>query len=244
MHTFDSSITAASFKDFYRLGKFDKHHTRPRHLLIKFLWSFDATLVLSNRKSLTSGISIKLDLTLQELKIENVLLKERRKLTDSSTEQKFIRIHGNSLYLNNKLHGIVQDSEFCLANTASTATSLTSSDNSHNVYNNSAKELRDRPTSDSNWLSVLYTNPQSIANKLKQFWSLVYSKSPDIIGLTETWPNENIFDNEILPSNYTLFCKHHLSHGGGVLIAVNNKFTCQAITSCENLEITCIKLHF
>lgn len=150
MHTFDSSITAASFKDFYRLGKFDKHHTRPRHLLIKFLWSFDATLVLSNRKSLTSGISIKLDLTLQELKIENVLLKERRKLTDSSTEQKFIRIHGNSLYLNNKLHGIVQDSEFCLANTASTATSLTSSDNSHNVYNNSAKELRDRPTSDSN----------------------------------------------------------------------------------------------
>ena len=84
MHTFDSSITAASFKDFYRLEKFDKNNTRPSPLLVKFLRSFDATLVLSNRKSLTSGISIKPDLTLQERKIENALLKERRKLTAQS----------------------------------------------------------------------------------------------------------------------------------------------------------------
>ena len=70
----------------------------------------------------------------------------------------------------------------------------------------------------------------------------MYSKSLDIIGLTETWLNEYIFDNEILPSNYTLFRKDRVSRGGGVLIAVNNKFTCQAITSPENLEIICIKL--
>ena len=82
---------------------------------------------------MTSGISIKPDLTLEERKIENALLKERRKLIDSGTERKFIRIRGNSLYLNNKLHGVVQDSEFCLATNASIATSSTTSDNSHDV---------------------------------------------------------------------------------------------------------------
>ena len=88
----------------------------------------------------------------------------------------------------------------------------------------------------------MYANPWSIVNKLKQFQSLVYSKTPDIIGLTETWLNENIFDNEILPSNYTLFRKDRPSRGAGVLIAVNNKFPCQPITSPENLETMCIKL--
>ena len=132
MSSLDSSVTAASLKDFYRLGKFDKNNTHARPLLVKFLRSFDATLVLSNRQSLTSGISIKPDLTLQEHKIENALLKERRRLIDSGTERKFIRIRGNSLYLNNKLHGVVQDSEFCLATTAFIATSSTT-DNSHDV---------------------------------------------------------------------------------------------------------------
>ena len=51
-----------------------------------------------------------------------------------------------------------------------------------------------------------------------------------------------IFDNKILPSNYTLFCKDRPSHGGGVLIAVSNKFTCQVMSSPDNLEIICIKL--
>ena len=70
----------------------------------------------------------------------------------------------------------------------------------------------------------------------------MYSKSLDLIGLSETWLNKNIFDNEILPSNYTLFRKDRPSRGGGVLIAVSNKFTCQTITSPDNLEIICIKL--
>ena len=91
-------------------------------------------------------------------------------------------------------------------------------------------------------LFYIAINPRSIVNKLKQFQSLVFSKSPDLIGLTETWLNENIFDNEVLPSNYTLFCKDRPSRGGGVLIAVSNKFTCQAITSPDNLEIICINL--
>jgi len=68
----------------------------------------------------------------------------------------------------------------------------------------------------------------------------VYLKCPDII--TETWLTGNIFDNDIPPSNYTLFCRDRPSRGGGVLIVVNNKIPCQEIISLENFEIVCIKL--
>ena len=133
MSSIDASITSASIKDFYRLGKFKQDNTRPRPLLVKFLRAFEATLVLSNKKSLTSGVSIKPDLTLEERKVENALLKERRRLIDNGVERKSIRIRGNCLYLNKKLHGLVQDSEFQLATTSLTATVLpvTTSDSSN-----------------------------------------------------------------------------------------------------------------
>jgi len=47
--------------------------------------------------------------------VENLLLKERRNLIDHEIERRFIKIHGNSIYVKNKLHGLVQDSKFCLA---------------------------------------------------------------------------------------------------------------------------------
>jgi len=75
-----------------------------------------------------------------------------------------------------------------------------------------------------------------------KFQSLIYSKSFDIIALTETWLTNSIYDSEILQTNYTLFRKDRPSRGGGVLIAVNNKFPCHVIASPEDLEVICIKL--
>ena len=79
--------------------------------------------------------------------------------------------------------------------------------------------------------SVFYTNARSIVNKLKDFQSLVYTKSFDIIGISETWLTDNIYDNEILPTGYTIFRKDRPSRGGGVLLAVNNTIPCQLISS-------------
>ena len=45
----------------------------------------------------------------------------------------------------------------------------------------------------------------------------------------------NIFDNEILPVNYTLSHKDCPSHGGGMLIAINNQIPRQIIFSPTNL---------
>ena len=48
----------------------------------------------------------------EERNIENALLKERRSLIDSGIERKFIKIRGNSIYVKDKLHGLVQNSQF------------------------------------------------------------------------------------------------------------------------------------
>ena len=96
----DSTLTSASIKDFYRLGKYKQTATRPRPILAKFLRAFEASLVLSKKGSLTSTISIKPDMTQVEREVEQALLKERRNLIDKGIEHKFIRIISNSLYVN------------------------------------------------------------------------------------------------------------------------------------------------
>ena len=114
LSSLDSSLTSASIKDFHRLGKFKQNNTRPRPLLLKFLRAFEASLILSKKGSLTSSqISIKPDMSPDERKVENALLKERRSLINNGIERKYIKIRGNSLYVHNKLYGQFQNSEFC-----------------------------------------------------------------------------------------------------------------------------------
>jgi len=93
-----------------------------------------------------------------------------------------------------------------------------------------------------NQYPIFYANPRSIVNKLEEFQSLVYSKSYDIISLTETWLSDTIYDSEFLPYNYNIFRKDRPSHGGGVLIAFEKNIPCQIIDSPEGLETICIKL--
>ena len=86
--------------------------------------------MLSKKDFLTSSsqISIKRDMYYEEHTIENALLKERRRLIDSEIERKFIKIHDNSLYVKNKLHGLVQESKFQLATNSSLINEETISD--------------------------------------------------------------------------------------------------------------------
>ena len=76
------------------------------------------------------------------------------------------------------------------------------------------------------------------------FQSLVYANSYDIIGVTETWLLNKIYDNEILPSGYVLFRKDRLSSGGGVMLAVRSDIPCQLIDSPSELETVCVKLNY
>ena len=54
----------------------------------------------------------------------------------------------------------------------------------------------------------------------------MYSRSPDIIAVTETWLTDKILDNEILPSDYSIIRKDRHTRGGGVMLAIKNFKSC------------------
>ena len=85
-------------------------------------------------------------------------------------------------------------------------------------------------------------NTRSIVNKMDLFQNYVYSNSPDIIAVTETWLSEKIFDNEILPNNYTIIRKDRKTLGGGVMFAVKSSKPYQVLQSPTNLEMLTISI--
>ena len=62
----DPLIQSTSIKDFHRLGKYKEVHTRPRLILVKFLRSFDANTVLSNRSQIPPPFVIKPDMSQED----------------------------------------------------------------------------------------------------------------------------------------------------------------------------------
>jgi len=104
----DSSINTSCIQDFYRLGKFNASNLKPHPILVKFLRTFDATLVLSKRGSLPSSINIKPDLTRLRRK-SSVFLRTRWNLTQSGTNKKFIKLRGSNIYVNKLLYAKSDD---------------------------------------------------------------------------------------------------------------------------------------
>jgi len=74
-------------------------------------------------------------------------------------------------------------------------------------------------------------NTHSIVNKLDPFQNFIYSISPDVIVVTETWLSDRIFDNKILPYNYALICKDRKTRGGGVMFAIKSSISYQILQS-------------
>ena len=77
---------------------------------------------------------------------------------------------------------------------------------------------------------------------MHQFQSFVYSRSPDIIAVTETWLSDNILDNEILPNSYSIVRKDRQSRGGGVMLAIKNSKSYEVMPSPPNLELIIIRI--
>ena len=68
-------------------------------------------------------------------------------------------------------------------------------------------------------------NIRNLVNKLSNFQSFICSSDFSILCITETWLSKDIFDNEIIPSGYTIYRKDRDSRGGGVLLAVKDNIT-------------------
>ena len=62
----------------------------------------------------------------------------------------------------------------------------------------------------------------TIVNKLSQFQTFVYSTSLDVIALSETWLTDSVFNNEIFPTNFAIYCSDRGSRGGGVMLCASS----------------------
>ena len=80
-------------------------------------------------------------------------------------------------------------------------------------------------------------------NKFNQFQSVVYTKNFDIICVTETWLNNTVFNNEILPTSYTIYRKDRVNRGGGVLVAINNSIPSQLCHVNNSIEMISVHLN-
>ena len=106
-----SKIDTNSIKDYHRLGKYNPNRSKPRPILVKFLRSADVTSILFEKSNLASPFSIKIDMTVEEKKIEGLLLKERWELLQKGIDRSQIKIRQSNLYINDKLHARVLDAK-------------------------------------------------------------------------------------------------------------------------------------
>ena len=172
-----------------------------------------------------------------ELEIKSILLKERSSLIQAGHQRKSIRINSQTkkIYLNNQVYGKIKNSKF-VHSTQHSAPSSSSNSQPHasqpSVNQESLITLAS-PTPTANdttnttkqvqWLGhVCYLNIRSIVNKINILQSFVYSRFPDIIGVTEIWLSDKLFDSKILPHDYSIIRKYHQSRGGGVMVAIKH----------------------
>ncbi len=64
----------------------------------------------------------------------------------------------------------------------------------------------------------------------------------DVFCFTETWLNDTVFNNEIIPIGYSIYRKDRSARGGGVLIAVNDNIPSWSVKSPSHLEVTSVAL--
>ena len=96
-------------------------------------------------------------------------------------------------------------------------------------------------------LSICVFNVRSLVNKLYNFQSFVYASNFNASNfnefcLTETWLSENIYDCEILSSDFVIYRKDRSSWGGGVLVAVHRSIYSCLLSSLSHLEILSVRL--
>ena len=82
-------------------------------------------------------------------------------------------------------------------------------------------------------LKCIYFNARSIVNKLDELQLYINKEKVDIIGITETWLNEEISDVELNINDYTIFRHDRLNKtGGGVILLIKKDIK---VNICDDL---------
>lgn len=96
-------------------------------------------------------------------------------------------------------------------------------------------------------LSIYYQNVRGLKTKTSEFKNELLQTNYDIIFLTETWLNPNIYDSELFDDRYVVYRKDrscvNYVQGGGVLIAVSTRLKSKLlIQPCNNFEAVWVTL--
>ena len=78
-------------------------------------------------------------------------------------------------------------------------------------------------------LKILYTNIQSVNNKINELRAVISSERPDVVAITESWTNENIDDKCLKVEGYDMVVRKDRvdtvgGRGGGILIYVKGMY--------------------
>ena len=92
-------------------------------------------------------------------------------------------------------------------------------------------------------MKCLYTNAQSLVNKHFELQAVVDIYDPDIIGITETWLNSKISDNEYCIEGYHKPIRQDRvdtkdGRGGGVLLLIKNSINYVQIVPDNSIDYT------
>lgn len=91
---------------------------------------------------------------------------------------------------------------------------------------------------------MLCLNARSITSKFVSLLSIVSSYSPHVIGITETWLHDGIYDSEFTPPGYVAVrADRRHAKGGGVAILFRSDLTFHQLPSPLNTESVWCKLY-
>ena len=122
----DSNIPESSIRDCIRLGRYSENICRP--ILAKLSRTCEVSSILSQRHKLKgSKFSVKPDLTKEERKDDQLLMKRRWDLMQSGMRKEAIKFRGNSMYVNNLRFGSVVNGAFIEHNSSRVDDYLTAS---------------------------------------------------------------------------------------------------------------------
>ena len=104
----------------------------------------------------------------------------------------------------------------------------------------------DHDSTQHQWLSmciqVYLFNAGSLANKLSQFQSFLYSHQPSVFAVCETWLCDHHYNSEVIPSGYYIYHKDRCSRGG-VLLDIDESLSVAKLTSPSDLEILTVEIN-
>jgi ribonuclease P/MRP protein subunit RPP40 len=85
-------------------------------------------------------------------------------------------------------------------------------------------------------LKCFYVNARSIINKREELEVYIIEEEPDVVGITETWAQENIGDAELCIQGYTMFRRDRTvgikQRGGGVLLYIKDSINAVEREDC------------